>query len=75
MINKNLTDRIEYLVTCISAFAEKYNLTNTEAYGYLRRFTGIDFLIDCYESEHTLSVEDAVSDLQLICARHGGKIA
>lgn len=45
-----------------------------QAYAYLRRFTGIDFLLDCYAAEHTLSIEDAVSDLQVICQREGGKI-
>ncbi|MBP3535769.1 MAG: DUF3791 domain-containing protein, partial [Muribaculaceae bacterium] len=49
-------------------------LSNAQAYAYLRRFTGIDFLIDCYEAEHTLSIDDAVSDLQAICRRNGGRI-
>ncbi|WP_290449700.1 DUF3791 domain-containing protein [uncultured Muribaculum sp.] len=40
----------------------------------MRRFTGIDFLLDCYAAEHTLSIDDAVSDLQIICQREGGKI-
>ena len=49
-------------------------MSNSQAYAYLRRFTGIDFLLDCYVAEHTLSIDDAVSDLQVICRREGGKI-
>ena len=49
-------------------------VSNSQAYAYLRRFTGIEFLLDCYAAEHTLSIDDAVSDLQVICQREGGKI-
>lgn len=71
----NKKDIIEYVVCCVGAFAAKFSLTNQQAYAYLRRFSGIDFLIDCYAAEHTLSIDDAVSDLAAICMKKGGKIA
>lgn len=74
MNKKETFDRIEYVVACVGAFAQRHKLTNMQAYAYLRRFTGIDFLLDCYAAEHTLSIDDAVSDLQIICQREGGKI-
>ena len=67
MNKKEIFDRIEYVVACVGAFALRYKLSNTQAYAYLRRFTGIEFLLDCYAAEHTLSIDDAVSDLQVIC--------
>lgn len=74
MDKKKIRDRIEFVVACVGAFAQRYDLTNSQAYAYLRRFTGIEFLLECYEAEHTLSIENAVSDLQVICNRKGGKI-
>ncbi len=74
MDKKEIFDRIEYVIACVGAFAQKYGLSNAQAYAYLRRFTGVDFLLDCYAAEHTLSIDDAVSDLQAICHREGGKI-
>ncbi len=74
MNKKEIFDRIEYIVSCVGAFAQRYQLSNPQAYAYLRRFSGIDFLLDCYAAEHTLSIDDAVSDLQVICRREGGKI-
>ncbi len=74
MMDKETKNKIEYVVTCVGAFAQKYSLTNPQAYTYLRRFSGIDFLLDCYDAEHTLSIDDAVIDLQSICYRHGGRI-
>lgn len=74
MDKKEVFNRIEYVVACVGAFAERFSLNNAQAYAYLRQFTGIDFLLDCYEAEHTLSIEDAVTDLQYICKREGGHI-
>lgn len=74
MEKKELSDRIEYIVACISAFAKQYNLTTAQAYAYLRRFSGITFLMDCYAAEHTLSIEDAVEDLCTVCNKNGGRL-
>lgn len=74
MDKRVIFNRIEYVVACVGAFAQRYQLSNMQAYAYLRRFTGIDFLLDCYAAEHTLSIDDAVLDLQAICRREGGKL-
>lgn len=74
MDNRELFNRIEYLATCISAFGEQFKLSNIESYNYLKRYKGVDFLIDCYEAEHTLSIENAVEDLQTLCSNNGGKL-
>ena len=50
---------IEYVNCCVGAFANRFKLSLAGSYAYLRRFEGIDFLIDCYAAEHTLSIEDA----------------
>lgn len=71
---RGIINRIEYVVACVGAFAQRYGLSNPQAYSYLRRFTGIEFLLDCYGAEHTLSIDDAVSDLQAICYKNGGRI-
>ena len=74
MDSKDTFNKIEYVIACVGAFAQRFKLSNAQAYAYLRRYAGIDFLIDCYAAEHTLSIDDAVSDLQIICQREGGKI-
>ena len=50
-------------------------MTEREAFRYLYAHKGIEFLIENYEIEHTLSLADAVSDLSLICAQNGGAVA
>lgn len=68
-------DIIEYTNCCIGAFANRFKLSLVEAYIYLRKFKGIDFLIDCYAADHTLSIEDAVDDIAYICRKNGGRLA
>lgn len=52
----------------------RFSLTLAQSYAYLRRFRGIDFLIGCYAAEHTLSIEDAVEDIMLLCQKNGGRL-
>ena len=65
---------IELNMACVGASAQRFKLSNSQAYAYLRRFSGIDFLLECYAAEHTLSIDNAVSDLQLVCRQKGGRI-
>lgn len=74
MNKRTIINKIEYVVTCVAAFAEMHGLTNSQAYAYLRRYSGIDFLLEHYNAEHTLSIDDAVVDLQTICKNMGGRI-
>ena len=74
-MSKELDNKIEYVLACIGAFAEKFKLTNKSAYNYLRRFKALDFLNNFYDVEHTQSIEDAVDDMTLICKRNGGQLA
>ena len=74
-MSKEQSTIIEYLICVIGAFAHRYALSNAKSYQYLREFKGLDFLVKHYEAEHTLSIDDAVEDLAVICHRHGGALA
>lgn len=65
---------IDYVMTAIIEFAKRYKLTIREASNYLNRFKGIDFLIEFYDVEHTLSFNDCVDDLTVICQNNGGAV-
>ena len=65
---------ISYVVLCIKSFSKEFDLSFTESYRYLENFGGLQFIIKHYEIEHTLSIEDAIEDMQAICRRNGGLI-
>ncbi len=74
-MNAQLQNKVTYIIYCINAFAVHYQLTAKQAFAYLQRFKGVDFLNECYEAEHQLSLDDAVNDLSIICKRNGGALA
>ena len=66
--------KIEYIVVCISEFANRFNLSSQQAYAYLKRYKGIDYLDEFYDVEHLFSIEDAVDDVTNMCKRNGGTL-
>ena len=66
--------QIEYIVLCVGRFAEHYNLSLKDAFNFLFKYKGIEFLKEFYEIEHTLSLEDCVEDMLRICKNNGGSI-
>ena len=74
-MNREVSNRIAYLVACVGAFAERFGISNQHAYQYLKTYKGTDFLRDFYDIEHTFSIEEAVDDMMRICQRNGGTLA
>lgn len=73
-IMSDTKQKVSYLIVCIRDFGTNHNLSPKEAYAYLNKYRGLQFLIDCYEAEHTLSIEDTVADMATVCKRNGGGI-
>jgi hypothetical protein len=69
MGNKNI---INYLVMRVSEFATRFKIGEKQAYKYLSQYGGIAFLTEHYGIEHTLSLDDVIDDLTLICKNSGG---
>ena len=63
---------VDYMVVCVNDYADRHGLSRTDSFDYLLRNKGLDFLEDCYEAEHTLSLDDALDDLDAICKRNEG---
>ena len=75
MSRRELNNRIEYMVTCIGDFAAQHAMTPAAAYAFLEKYRGLAFLIDCYDIEHTQSIQTAVDDMSDVCIKNGGVFA
>lgn len=67
-----LKKKINYTVVCVNEFADRYHLSSKQAFVYLYDYKGIEFIKENYDIEHTLSFDDAIDDLTLICRSNGG---
>lgn len=75
LMSRTKNYQIPYTNACIRAFGRRFDMSTKEAYQYLRQYRGIDFLIEFYETEHLLSIEDAVDDLIICCQNNGGHLS
>ncbi|MCM1301259.1 MAG: DUF3791 domain-containing protein [Bacteroides cellulosilyticus] len=65
---------IGYIVANIGEFAATHGMTVREASNYLNRYKGLDFLVEHFEAEHLLSLQDSIQDLTQVCFNNGGGI-
>lgn len=63
---------IDYIVICVNEFVDRYSVNYKDAFNYLNRYESINFLLDIYEIEHTLSIDDAIEDMAMIARNNGG---
>lgn len=68
-------DQVNYITALVSEFADRHALTARQAYRYLARFGGIDFVTRHYGASHTLPLDDVLDDLATYCRRQGGAVA
>ena len=66
--------QINYIVTCISEFARRHGLKTKNAFNFLSEYKAIEFLNEFYDIEHTLSIDDALDDMLIICRKNGGEL-
>ncbi len=69
-----IRDKVEYIIIFVQEFARRHSLTMRQAYNYLRRFKGIDFLDNHYGVAHTQSFGNMVDDITEYCHRQGGAL-
>ena len=72
---RGMDRQVSYIIAVISDFAKRFGLSNPQAYRYLARYKGIDFLQEFYDVEHTLSFDDVVADVARYCRNNGGALA
>lgn len=70
----DVKDKLEWTVIFLLEFGRKYGLTMKQAFNYLSRFKGIDFIDRHYDYVHTQSFASMVNDIAEYCRRQGGEL-
>lgn len=58
MLSREETYQLKYTIALIAEFAKKFHLGKKQAYNYIKRFNGFDYLKSFYDVLHTLSFEE-----------------
>lgn len=69
-MSQQMRNMIDYMVVCVNDYADRHGLSLSDSFDYLLRNKGLSFIEDCYEAEHTLSLDDTLEDLEAICKRN-----
>ena len=73
-MSRSETNKLKYIIALVAEFAAKFSIGEKQAYNYLKRFKGLDYLSEFYDVLHTLSFEETVCALSIVCNRNGGKL-
>ena len=63
---------MEYIIALVNEFAKKFNLSDKQAFNYIRNHQGVTFIEDNYGIIHTLDYQEAVESVALFCRKTGG---
>ena len=63
-----------YMVACVNEFADRFNLNGKEASNYLNEHRAINFLLNNYEIENTLSIDDAIDHIFIVAKNNRGTV-
>ena len=74
MLRERDLNIVRYMVACVNEFADRFNINGKEAFNYLNEHKAINFLLNNYEIEHTLSIDDAVDDIVIVAKNNGGNV-
>ena len=67
-------DKIESIVLSIGEFGRMHSLSSHEAYAYLLKYKGIDYLDKYHTIGSCAPIESIVEDLSKVCCNNGGRI-
>ena len=71
--DKEKRDKLRFITFIIPEFARTYKMEKPEAYKYLKKYGGIDFIFEHWWALHTDNPFWAVHDIYKICLQNGGQ--
>ncbi|GAP72343.1 hypothetical protein SAMD00024442_3_51 [Candidatus Symbiothrix dinenymphae] len=72
VLSKEVQNKLSFVSFIIPEFARSYKMNKQEAYRYLKKYGGIDYLLEHWWALHTDNPFWAVRDLYEICYKNGG---
>jgi len=72
-LNKETSDKVSFISFIIPMFADAYKMDIREAWLYLKKYGGWDFLNKHWWALHTDNVLYALNDIYEACHKNGGQ--
>jgi hypothetical protein len=72
-IDKVASDKVSFITFIVPEFAAAYKMNIQDAYFYLKKYGGWDFLNEHWRALHTDSLPYALHNIYEICYKNGGQ--
>ncbi|MDR0692025.1 MAG: DUF3791 domain-containing protein [Prevotellaceae bacterium] len=72
ILDKQTSDRVSFITFIVPEFAAAYKMGVQNAFFYLKKYGGWDYLNKCWWALHTDSADYAVRDIYEVCRENGG---
>ena len=73
-MNYNARDIFEYIIALVNEFAKRFDLTDRQAFNYIRNHHGVAFIEHNYRIMHTLDFVEAIESVAIYCRKSGGEL-
>ncbi|MDR0349743.1 MAG: DUF3791 domain-containing protein [Tannerella sp.] len=71
-LDREMQNKILFMAFIITKFARAYKMSKPNAYLYLKKYGGLDFLNECWWALHIDNPYWAVRDIYKVCRNNGG---
>jgi hypothetical protein len=71
-LDEEIRNKVKFITFIIPQFARAYKMNKQDAYCYLQKYGGLDFLFEHWWALHTDNPFWAVRDLYEVCHKNGG---
>jgi hypothetical protein len=71
-LDKATRDKISFITFIVPEFAKSYKMNIQDAYRYLKKYGGMDYLDECWWALHIDNPFWAVRDMFEVCRKNGG---
>ena len=72
-LDKKTSDKVSFLSFIIPEFAAAFKMKISDAYKYLKKYGGLEFLLKHWWALHTDNEYYTLLDLYEICLKNGGQ--
>jgi hypothetical protein len=71
-LDRDISNKIRFITFIIAFFANTYKMNRQNAYLYLEKYGGLDYIFDCWWALHVDNPFWAVRDIYKVCRKNGG---
>ena len=72
VLDRETENKINFIPFIIQKFARAYKMSGPDAYRYLKKYGGLDYLMEHWWALHTDNPYWAVRDMYKVCRLNGG---